>query len=274
MKKRWATTYIKPANIHLVISVEITCRASAALCNSVGPRTPCTPAAAGAPPRRHGWREPAGSSVNVPSVLGYIFHPVCLSEACKHRALPEASKVKAMSPPSRAENGLRAASGTGFSSASVSEAARAARDSAPRRSCFVGALSPLDRRLGQSLCQWVPLHQRQGAHLSLHFSLGSGRGRLGSAFFARSCLPSTAKACAAFGYDSSSRRTLRASASLSTLRAALMVSERLPTPALSESLTSSSVDRLSLKRRTAFATFSDSTESGSCAATGRERFSL
>eukprot|EP00965_Chrysotila_dentata_P146776 4846506-Pleurochrysis_carterae.AAC.2 len=55
----------------------------------------------------------------------------------------------------------------------------------------------------------------------------------------------------AFGFDSSSRRTLRASASLSTLRAALIVSARLPTPALRESLTSSSVERLSLRRRTA-----------------------
>eukprot|EP00965_Chrysotila_dentata_P088034 2906368-Pleurochrysis_carterae.AAC.1 len=61
MKKRWATTYMKHANIHLVISVEITCRASAALCNSVGPRTPSTPAAAGAPQHRHGSREPAGT---------------------------------------------------------------------------------------------------------------------------------------------------------------------------------------------------------------------
>eukprot|EP00965_Chrysotila_dentata_P162152 5355216-Pleurochrysis_carterae.AAC.1 len=193
-----------------------------------------------------------------------------VSEVCKHRALPDASKVNAMSPPSRAKSALRAASGTGFCSASVSEAARAARESVPRRSCFADALSPLDRRLAQSLCQWVPLHQRQGAHLSLHFSLGSGRGRLGSAVFVRSSLPRTAKACVEFGFDSSSRRTLRASASLSTLRAAAMASARLPTPALSDSLTSSSVDRLSFRRRTAFATFSDSTESGSCAATGSE----
>eukprot|EP00965_Chrysotila_dentata_P197972 6178521-Pleurochrysis_carterae.AAC.3 len=67
----------------------------------------------------------------------------------------------------------------------------------------------------------------------------------------------------ALGLDSSSRGTLRASASVSTLRAALIVSARLPKPELSESLTSSSVDRLSLRRRIAFATFSDSTESGS-----------
>eukprot|EP00965_Chrysotila_dentata_P116093 3837735-Pleurochrysis_carterae.AAC.4 len=52
-----------------------------------------------------------------------------VSEACKHRALPEASKVNAMSPPSRAKSALRASSRTGFCSASVSEAARAARES-------------------------------------------------------------------------------------------------------------------------------------------------
>eukprot|EP00965_Chrysotila_dentata_P042894 1424396-Pleurochrysis_carterae.AAC.1 len=61
---------------------------------------------------------------------------------------------------------------------------------------------------------------------------------------------------------------LRASASLSTLRAAAKVRDRLPTPALSESLTSRRVERLSLKRRTALATFSERTESGNCAETG------
>eukprot|EP00965_Chrysotila_dentata_P050847 1686286-Pleurochrysis_carterae.AAC.1 len=44
---------------------------------------------------------------------------------------------------------------------------------------------------------------------------------------------------------------LRASASLSTLRAALRVRDGLPTPAVSESFTSRRVERLSLKRRTA-----------------------
>eukprot|EP00965_Chrysotila_dentata_P087043 2873477-Pleurochrysis_carterae.AAC.1 len=67
---------------------------------------------------------------------------------------------------------------------------------------------------------------------------------------------------------------LRASASLSTLRAALNVSERSPTPALSDSLTSRRVERLSLRRRTALATFSERTESGSCAAAGSARLSL
>eukprot|EP00965_Chrysotila_dentata_P022501 744885-Pleurochrysis_carterae.AAC.2 len=193
-------------------------------------------------------------------------------EARTHRALPEASRVKATSPPSRAMRALRAASGRAVSWTSVSAAARAALESTARRSCFVEDLSPFVRRLGQSLCQWAPLHQRQGAHLSLHLSFGSGRGRFGSAVFARSSFPRTANACAAFGFSSSSRRTLRTSASLSTLRAALIVSERSPTPALRESLTSKSVDRLSFRRRTALATFSDNTESGSCAASGRERF--
>eukprot|EP00965_Chrysotila_dentata_P119317 3944395-Pleurochrysis_carterae.AAC.1 len=67
---------------------------------------------------------------------------------------------------------------------------------------------------------------------------------------------------------------LRASASLSTLRAALKVRYRLPTPALSDSLTSRRVERLSLKRRTALATFSERTESGNCAETGSARLSL
>eukprot|EP00965_Chrysotila_dentata_P095271 3149154-Pleurochrysis_carterae.AAC.1 len=52
-----------------------------------------------------------------------------------------------------------------------------------------------------------------------------------------------------------------------------MVSVRSPTPALSDDLTSSRVDRLSLRRRTALATFSESTESGNCAAVGSERLS-
>eukprot|EP00965_Chrysotila_dentata_P245450 6206562-Pleurochrysis_carterae.AAC.1 len=166
-----------------------------------------------------------------------------VSSERRHRALPEASRVKATSPPSRAKRALRAESGTSFCSASASAAASAARESPPRLSCFEDGLSPLDLRLGQSLCQWDLLHQRQGAHLSLHFSLGSGRGRLGSAVFERSSLLRTAKACAEFGLSSSSRRTLRASASLRTLRAAPMVSARSPTPELRDNLTSSSVDR-------------------------------
>eukprot|EP00965_Chrysotila_dentata_P155537 5139198-Pleurochrysis_carterae.AAC.1 len=64
------------------------------------------------------------------------------------------------------------------------------------------------------------------------------------------------------GFVSSSRRMLRASVSLSTLRAAAIVSERLPTPALRVNFTSSSVEMLSLRRRTAFAIFSESTVSG------------
>eukprot|EP00965_Chrysotila_dentata_P096837 3200488-Pleurochrysis_carterae.AAC.1 len=67
----------------------------------------------------------------------------------------------------------------------------------------------------------------------------------------------------ALGFTSSSRRTFRTSASLRTLRAALMVSDRLPTPALSDNLTSRRVDKLSLRRRTAFAIFSARIESGS-----------
>eukprot|EP00965_Chrysotila_dentata_P258492 6213238-Pleurochrysis_carterae.AAC.2 len=66
---------------------------------------------------------------------------------------------------------------------------------------------------------------------------------------------------------------LRASASLSTLRAALIVSDRSPTPAQSESFTSSRVEMLSLSRRTAFAIFSESTVSGSCAEAGSARLS-
>eukprot|EP00965_Chrysotila_dentata_P190559 6173964-Pleurochrysis_carterae.AAC.1 len=50
-----------------------------------------------------------------------------------------------------------------------------------------------------------------------------------------------------------------------------MVSVRLPTPATSASFTSSRVEMLSLRRRTAFAIFSDKTVSGSCALAGRER---
>eukprot|EP00965_Chrysotila_dentata_P260249 6213839-Pleurochrysis_carterae.AAC.1 len=171
--------------------------------------------------------------------------------------------MKEISPPSRAKRALIAASGTLSASALGSGATRAARASVTRRSCLADDLSPFDRRLGQSLCQWAPLHQRQGAHLSLHFSFGSGRGRLGSAFFVRSSFPRTAKACDALGFSSSSRRTFRTSASLRTLRAALMVSDRFPTPALSDILTSRRVDKLSLRRRTAFAIFSDRIESGS-----------
>eukprot|EP00965_Chrysotila_dentata_P148707 4911161-Pleurochrysis_carterae.AAC.1 len=66
---------------------------------------------------------------------------------------------------------------------------------------------------------------------------------------------------------------LRASASLSTPRAALIVSAMLPTPATSASFTSSRVEMLSLRRRTAFAIFSERTVSGSCALAGRERLS-
>eukprot|EP00965_Chrysotila_dentata_P176621 5832960-Pleurochrysis_carterae.AAC.1 len=44
-------------------------------------------------------------------------------EARTHRALPEASRVKAMSPPSRANRALRAASGRAVSWSSVSAAA-------------------------------------------------------------------------------------------------------------------------------------------------------
>eukprot|EP00965_Chrysotila_dentata_P102079 3369398-Pleurochrysis_carterae.AAC.2 len=138
---------------------------------------------------------------------------------------------------------------------------------------LVGCLSPRALRLGQSSCQWAPLHQRQGAHFSLHFSFGSGRGRLGSVGLPRFASPRTANACAELGLDSSSRRTLRAFALLSILRAAPMVSARSPTPALNDSLTSSRVGRLSLSRRTAFATFSESTVSGSWANAGSERLS-
>eukprot|EP00965_Chrysotila_dentata_P125617 4153013-Pleurochrysis_carterae.AAC.2 len=63
-----------------------------------------------------------------------------------------------------------------------------ARESLARRSCFAAGLSPLGRRLGQSLCQWCPLHHRHGAHLLLHFSFASGRGRFGSAGLPRASL--------------------------------------------------------------------------------------
>eukprot|EP00965_Chrysotila_dentata_P234702 6200335-Pleurochrysis_carterae.AAC.1 len=179
-----------------------------------------------------------------------------------------------MSPPSCRKSALSAESVT-----EATEAASVARESALRRSCLAVGLSVLGRRFGQSLCQWLPLHHRQGAHLSLHFSFASGRGRFGSAglpraSFTRSSLLRTANAWAAPGFASSSRRTLRTSASLSTLRAAPIVSARSPTPALSDSLTSSSVERLSLRRRTALATFSDMTESGNCAGTESDLFSL
>eukprot|EP00965_Chrysotila_dentata_P120366 3979977-Pleurochrysis_carterae.AAC.2 len=137
------------------------------------------------------------------------------------------------------------------------------------RLLFVAARSAF----GQSLCQCEPLHHRQGAHLSLHFSLGSGRGRFGSVGLSRTSFPRTANACSELGLASSSRRTLRASTSLSTLRAALMVRAKLPTPAFNESLTSSNVDKLSLRRRTAFAIILESTASGSWADVGRERLS-
>eukprot|EP00965_Chrysotila_dentata_P199249 6179267-Pleurochrysis_carterae.AAC.2 len=131
----------------------------------------------------------------------------------------------------------------------VASAARGSR-SFLRDARLASCLSPRDLRIGQSFCQWVPLHQRQGAHLSLHDSSGSGRGRFGSADFSRNESPRTAKACEEHRLASSSRRTLRASASLNTLRAAPMVRARLPTPELRDSLVSSSVDRLSLRRRT------------------------
>eukprot|EP00965_Chrysotila_dentata_P040047 1330124-Pleurochrysis_carterae.AAC.1 len=125
------------------------------------------------------------------------------SEARRHNALPEESNIKETSPPSRANSALRAASGTVSCSASASaEAARAARASAPRRSCSADVLLLLVLRFGQSLCQWAPLHQRQGAHLSLHFSFGSRRGLLRSAGFARSSLPRTSNECEALGLDS------------------------------------------------------------------------
>eukprot|EP00965_Chrysotila_dentata_P015295 505958-Pleurochrysis_carterae.AAC.2 len=221
-----------------------------------------------------------GESGELPET-GSATAPGSASDACRQRALPDASKVNGISPPSCKNRALRAESETGGRSGSASvdsAAASVARDPESWRSCFDAGLLPLGRRLGQSLCQWGPFHHRQGAHLLLHFSLASGRGRLGSVGLARASLlwssfPRTAKACVAPGLDSSSRHMLRASASLSTLRAALMVSPRLPTPEFSESLTSSSVDRLSLRRRTALAIFSDSTESGSCAGMGNDRLS-
>eukprot|EP00965_Chrysotila_dentata_P042577 1412078-Pleurochrysis_carterae.AAC.2 len=157
-----------------------------------------------------------------------------------------------------------AASKLSCGAASVSEVARAARDSRSslRDPRLAAGLSPRALRLGQSLCQWLPLHQRHGAHLLLQHSSGSGRGRFGSAAFSRLESPRTVKACAAPGLASSSRRTFLASAALKTLRAAPMVRAKLPTPEFRES-TSSNVEMLSLRRPTAFATFSDSTASGS-----------
>eukprot|EP00965_Chrysotila_dentata_P146857 4848678-Pleurochrysis_carterae.AAC.1 len=156
----------------------------------------------------------------------------------------------------------------------LAQLASATRDSFLRAPGFVGNLSPRALRFGQSLCQCEPLHQRHDAHLLLHCSFGSGRGRFGSAGLLRAASPRTANACAESGLDSSSRRTLRASTSLSRLRAALIVSDRLPTPAQSKSFTSSNVEMLSLSRWTAFAIFSDSTVSGNwaeavCSATPR-----
>eukprot|EP00965_Chrysotila_dentata_P031001 1032280-Pleurochrysis_carterae.AAC.4 len=157
-------------------------------------------------------------------------------EACRHSARPCVSVVKAISEPFSANRALRAASASTCSLSLASEVASAARVSVLR---------------------------------------GLGRGRFGSIALLRLASPRTANACAAFGFASSSRRILRASVSLSTLRAALKVSERLPTPALSDSLTSSRrVERPSLRRRTALATFSERTESGSCAAVGSARLSL
>eukprot|EP00965_Chrysotila_dentata_P165154 5453268-Pleurochrysis_carterae.AAC.2 len=172
-----------------------------------------------------------------------------------------------------ANRALRAASDSACGFASESTEASAARVWCLQCVGFARSLSLRGLRFGQSLCQWAPLHQRQGAHFSLHFSSGSGRGRLGSLGLSRFASPRTANACAAPGLDSSSRRTFRASASLSTPRAAPMVRGRLPTPAMSDSLTSSRVEMLSLRRRTAFAIFSGKTESGSCADAGSERLS-
>eukprot|EP00965_Chrysotila_dentata_P186474 6157461-Pleurochrysis_carterae.AAC.1 len=69
------------------------------------------------------------------------------SVACRHSALPAASKLKGISPPSCTKSALRAVSDTGVSSAldsEDSEAASFARDSLLRRSFFaaVGALAP------------------------------------------------------------------------------------------------------------------------------------
>eukprot|EP00965_Chrysotila_dentata_P001323 42683-Pleurochrysis_carterae.AAC.1 len=124
-----------------------------------------------------GWSEDSGSH-GVGVALGSA------SVACKHSARPAASKMKGISPPSCTKRALSATSDTDVSSAldsDDSEAASFARESWLRRSCFAATLSPLGRRLGQSLCQWGPLHHLQGAHFSLHFSFASGRGRLGSA---------------------------------------------------------------------------------------------
>eukprot|EP00965_Chrysotila_dentata_P079510 2622169-Pleurochrysis_carterae.AAC.3 len=192
-----------------------------------------------------------------------------------HRARPCTSVVKDTSPPPWANRALIAASALICGAASDSAEARTARESRSflRVARLVSCLSPRVLRLGQSLCQCVPLHQRHGAHLSLHASSGSGRGRFGSVGFSRVASPFRAKACEDPGLDSSSRLTLRASASLKTLRAALTVSARLPTPELRDNLTSNSVDRLLLSRRTALAIFSDSTASGRRAESGSERLS-
>eukprot|EP00965_Chrysotila_dentata_P111259 3677906-Pleurochrysis_carterae.AAC.1 len=190
-----------------------------------------------------------------------------------HRARPWASRVNATSPPPCANSALSAASASDFDSGSGSAVASAARESLLRELCFVSGLLRLALRFVQSLCQCGPLHHLHGAHLLLHFSSGSGRGRFGSAGLARSSLLRTAKACSELGLDSSSRRILRASVSLSTPRAAHIVKAKFPTPAERASFTSSNVEMLSLRRRTALATFSDKTVSGSRALTGSERLS-
>eukprot|EP00965_Chrysotila_dentata_P200433 6179972-Pleurochrysis_carterae.AAC.4 len=158
--------------------------------------------------------------------------PTSVSDARKQSARPCASRA------------LSAASVPFCSSSFDSAVTSAARVSLLRWLALDDGLSPRALRLGQSLCQWAPLHHRQGAHFSLHFSFGSGRGRFGSVGLFRVASLLTAKACAALGFASSSRLTLRASASLRTLRAALSVRAKSPTPALRESFTSSSVDRL------------------------------
>eukprot|EP00965_Chrysotila_dentata_P229325 6197125-Pleurochrysis_carterae.AAC.2 len=164
-----------------------------------------------------------------------------------------------MSPPTCANSALRAESVLFCDSASDSDVASAARDSVLRDPGFVDCLSPHALRLGQSLCQCEPLHQRQGAHFSLRWV------PVADVWDQQVCHDRHRRALRthALRSDSTSRRTLRASTSLSTLRAALMVRARFPTPALRDNFTSSSVERLSLRCRTALATISESTVSGS-----------
>eukprot|EP00965_Chrysotila_dentata_P104350 3445735-Pleurochrysis_carterae.AAC.2 len=173
-----------------------------------------------------------------------------------------------MSPPPWAKRALSATSESTDDSVFESTLARVARESFLRAPGLDAFLSPRAFRFGQSLCQCWLLHQRQGAHLVLHCSFGSGLGRfgstgLGSIGLRREASSRTANAWAESACDSSSRLTFRTSTSLSTLRAALKVRARSPTPAFRANFTSSRVEMLSLSRRTAFAIFSDSTVSGS-----------